>query len=25
VRFLVSPDARWVTGQLIHTDGGFSI
>jgi 3-oxoacyl-[acyl-carrier protein] reductase len=25
VRFLVSPDARWVTGQLIHADGGFSI
>lgn len=25
VRFLVSRDARWVTGQLIHTDGGFSI
>jgi 3-oxoacyl-[acyl-carrier protein] reductase len=25
VRFLVSPDARWVTGQLIKTDGGFSI
>lgn len=24
-RFLVSPDARWITGQLIHTDGGFSI
>lgn len=24
VRFLVSPDAQWVTGQLIHTDGGFS-
>lgn len=24
VRFLVSPDSRWVTGQLIHTDGGFS-
>lgn len=25
VGFLVSPDARWVTGQLIKTDGGFSI
>lgn len=25
VRFLVSDDARWVTGQLIHSDGGFSI
>lgn len=25
VRFLVSSDARWVTGQLIKTDGGFSI
>ena len=25
VRFLVSPDARWVTGQLITSDGGFSI
>jgi 3-oxoacyl-[acyl-carrier protein] reductase len=25
VRFLLSPDARWITGQLIHTDGGFSI
>lgn len=25
VRFLVSPDAQWVTGQLISTDGGFSI
>lgn len=25
VRFLASPDARWVTGQLIHSDGGFSI
>ncbi|GAA1783441.1 SDR family oxidoreductase [Agromyces lapidis] len=25
VRFLVSDEARWVTGQLIHSDGGFSI
>ena len=25
IRFLVSPDSTWVTGQLIHTDGGFSI
>ena len=25
VRFLVSPDAGWVTGQLITSDGGFSI
>jgi 3-oxoacyl-[acyl-carrier protein] reductase len=25
VRFLVSSDARWVTGQLITSDGGFSI
>lgn len=25
VRFLVSPDGRWVTGQLITSDGGFSI
>ena len=25
VRFLVSPEARWVTGQLITSDGGFSI
>lgn len=24
VRFLVSPAAAWVTGQLIHSDGGFS-
>ncbi len=24
VRFLVSPRAAWVTGQLIHSDGGFS-
>ncbi|MFE6966296.1 SDR family oxidoreductase [Agromyces sp. NPDC057679] len=25
VRFLVSDESRWVTGQLIHSDGGFSI
>lgn len=25
VRFLVSPDGRWITGQLITSDGGFSI
>lgn len=25
VRFLVSEEARWVTGQLMHSDGGFSI
>ena len=25
IRVLVSPDSTWVTGQLIHTDGGFSI
>ncbi len=25
VRFLVSEEAAWVTGQLIHSDGGFSI
>lgn len=25
VRFLVSHEARWVTGQLIMSDGGFSI
>lgn len=25
VRFLVSEDGRWVTGQLIHSDGGFSV
>ncbi|WP_350349904.1 SDR family oxidoreductase [Agromyces sp. G08B096] len=24
VRFLVSDEARWITGQLIHSDGGFS-
>ncbi|MFK4729365.1 SDR family oxidoreductase [Agromyces mediolanus] len=25
VRFLVSDDGRWITGQLIHSDGGFSV
>ena len=25
VRFLVSDDGRWVTGQLVHSDGGFSV
>jgi 3-oxoacyl-[acyl-carrier protein] reductase len=24
VRFLLSDEAEWVTGQLIHSDGGFS-
>ncbi len=24
VSFLVSPEGRWVSGQLLHTDGGFS-
>jgi 3-oxoacyl-[acyl-carrier protein] reductase len=24
VRFLVSPDGRWIAGQLVTTDGGFS-
>ena len=24
VSFLLSPDGAWTTGQLIHTDGGFS-
>ncbi|MCI2957229.1 SDR family oxidoreductase [Agromyces atrinae] len=24
VSFLVSPEGRWVTGQLLHADGGFS-
>lgn len=24
VSFLVSPEGRWVTGQLLHVDGGFS-
>lgn len=24
VAFLVSPEGRWVTGQLLHADGGFS-
>lgn len=24
VSFLVSPEGRWVSGQLIHSDGGFS-
>ena len=23
VRFLASPDAEWITGQVIHSDGGF--
>ncbi|WP_314648667.1 SDR family oxidoreductase [uncultured Microbacterium sp.] len=22
--FLLSPEGRWITGQLLHTDGGFS-
>jgi len=22
--FLVSPEGRWISGQLLHTDGGFS-
>ncbi len=25
VRFLVAEEGRWVTGQLIHSDGGFSV
>ncbi|MCM3656894.1 SDR family oxidoreductase [Agromyces mediolanus] len=25
VRFLASDEGRWVTGQLIHSDGGFSV
>jgi len=25
VRFLVSEDGRWVSGQLIASDGGFSV
>ena len=25
VRFLVSPEGRWVSGQLIASDGGFSV
>jgi 3-oxoacyl-[acyl-carrier protein] reductase len=25
VRFLVSPEGRWVSGQLIKADGGFSV
>ena len=24
VAFLVSPEGRWVSGQLLHSDGGFS-
>ncbi|QIG38219.1 SDR family oxidoreductase [Microbacterium sp. 4R-513] len=24
VAFLVSPDGRWISGQLLHADGGFS-
>ena len=24
VAFLVSPEGRWVSGQLLHADGGFS-
>jgi len=23
VAFLVSPEARWITGQIIHSEGGF--
>ncbi len=22
--FLLSPEGRWISGQLLHTDGGFS-
>jgi 3-oxoacyl-[acyl-carrier protein] reductase len=25
VSFLVSPDAGWITGQVLHSDGGFSL
>ena len=25
VSFLVSPDAAWVTGQIIASDGGYSV
>ncbi|MET4158109.1 SDR family oxidoreductase [Agromyces sp. PvR057] len=25
VRFLASEEGRWVTGQLVHSDGGFSV
>lgn len=24
VAFLASPDARWITGQILHSEGGFS-
>ena len=24
VSFLISPEGRWISGQLVHTDGGFS-
>jgi enoyl-[acyl-carrier-protein] reductase (NADH) len=24
-RFLIGPDARWITGQIINTDGGYSL
>jgi 3-oxoacyl-[acyl-carrier protein] reductase len=25
ISFLLSDDGAWTTGQLIHTDGGFSV
>jgi enoyl-[acyl-carrier-protein] reductase (NADH) len=25
IAFLLSDDGAWTTGQLIHTDGGFSV